>query len=149
MKCVVSDYLPSRYSANISIGCTDLNPTTWLYTDKNRLMSDYEVTLVNDNSKDVLEMSISTPLTATSVCPFSPVTSGDSLTDIPRQEFFVRFKGPAESKLNRKYLDRITKLTLRSSIRRWNMEGSCRAPRYIPLQVSKHWLCQPNLPPQH
>ncbi|QPC72412.1 hypothetical protein HYE68_003164 [Fusarium pseudograminearum] len=74
------------------------SPRRRIETDKNRLMSDYEVTLVNDNSKRVFEMSISTPLTATSVCPSSPlVTSSDSLTDTLRQEFYVRFKGPAET----------------------------------------------------
>jgi ubiquitin-protein ligase len=61
-------------------------------------MSDYEVTLVNDNSKHVVKTSISTPLTATSVCPSSPpVTPSDFLTDTLRQEFYVRFKGPAET----------------------------------------------------
>lgn len=31
-------------------GCTELKSTLRQYTDMNRLMSDYEVTLVNDNS---------------------------------------------------------------------------------------------------
>ncbi|EKJ70177.1 hypothetical protein FPSE_09703 [Fusarium pseudograminearum CS3096] len=74
------------------------SPRRRIETDVMKLMSDYEVTLVNDNSKRVFEMSISTPLTATSVCPSSPlVTSSDSLTDTLRQEFYVRFKGPAET----------------------------------------------------
>ncbi|PTD01490.1 Ubiquitin-conjugating enzyme E2 8 [Fusarium culmorum] len=82
----------------MTIGCTDFNSTAQLHTDKNRLMSDYEVTLVNDNSKHVFKMLMLTPLTATSVCPSSPlVTSSDSLTDTLRQEFYVRFKGPAET----------------------------------------------------
>lgn len=67
-------------------------------------MSDYEVTLVNDNSKRAFKMLMLTPLTATSVCPSSPlVTSSDSLTDTLRQEFYVRFKGPAESELKQQY----------------------------------------------
>jgi hypothetical protein len=38
--------------ANIVAGCTELNLSYRFYdTDTNRLMSDYEVTLVNDNSK--------------------------------------------------------------------------------------------------
>ncbi|KAM0562839.1 hypothetical protein ACHAPJ_001679 [Fusarium lateritium] len=48
----------------------------------NMLMSDYEVTLVNDNSKCMLPLR--------RLCYPFPDRS-------PRQEFFVRFKGPAET----------------------------------------------------
>ncbi|KPM42576.1 hypothetical protein AK830_g3985 [Neonectria ditissima] len=47
--------------------------------DSYRLMSDYEVTLVNDNT------------------PLPPTIPSKPLTDASRQEFFVRFKGPAET----------------------------------------------------
>ncbi|KAJ4266361.1 ubiquitin-conjugating enzyme E2 H [Fusarium torreyae] len=49
----------------------------------NMLMSDYEVTLVNDNRS--------------SVCPHYVDFITHFLIDASRQEFFVRFKGPAET----------------------------------------------------
>ncbi|KAL6923226.1 hypothetical protein FSHL1_000475 [Fusarium sambucinum] len=50
------------------------SPRRRIETDVMKLMSDYEVTLVNDNT-----------------------TRSDFLTDTLRQEFYVRFKGPAET----------------------------------------------------
>jgi len=65
-----------------------------------RLMSDYEVTLVNDNSK--LSLILGTAFTdnapsvrsaASNPSPRSP----QALLTHDRQEFYVRFKGPEES----------------------------------------------------
>ncbi|PYH91248.1 hypothetical protein BO71DRAFT_433045 [Aspergillus ellipticus CBS 707.79] len=58
----------------------------WCADTPSRLMSDYEVTLVNDNS-DVCQR-IFTPITLQIGCIFT----GDH-----RQEFYVRFKGPEET----------------------------------------------------
>ncbi|VUC35548.1 unnamed protein product, partial [Clonostachys rosea] len=70
-------------------------------------MSDYEVTLVNDNSKDshfffpsrYLALLINISVRPIGISIRSP-TRPLALTDAPRfnrQEFFVRFKGPAET----------------------------------------------------
>ena len=88
-------------------------PATSLLTTLGRLMSDYEVTLVNDNST----MPLSPPpfslsllclrflgLSLTSIyCSVSKAFYSEThLPNTPsdkryRQEFYVRFKGPAES----------------------------------------------------
>ncbi|KAI0138890.1 ubiquitin-conjugating enzyme/RWD-like protein [Hypoxylon sp. NC0597] len=61
------------------------SPRRRIETDVMKLMSDYEVTLVNDNSRrSVSELVILTPLFSDS-------------SHAPRQEFYVRFKGPAET----------------------------------------------------
>lgn len=67
-------------------------------------MSDYEVTLVNDNSKlakGLISTDSTTSLTSTVydaslALPFPPTVSVIILT-AARQEFYVRFKGPDES----------------------------------------------------
>lgn len=75
--------------------------------DQARLMSDYEVTLINDNSRPPPARRFSVlperaSLTAMQCRswrrsrPSSP-TRSPVLTLAARQEFFVRFKGPAES----------------------------------------------------
>jgi hypothetical protein len=83
------------------------------------LMSDYEVTLVNDNM----------------------------------QEFYVRFKGPEESKLcsYHQSINTCSPLTKHSysTFPRRSLENPRRAPRPIPIQVAKHRLCQSHLPSQH
>ncbi|KAI1763380.1 ubiquitin-conjugating enzyme h [Hypoxylon sp. FL1150] len=63
-------------------------------------MSDYEVTLVNDNSKRPRRLVSDIVLTTSLQCkPDQPVIRpllSDS-SHVPRQEFYVRFKGPAET----------------------------------------------------
>jgi hypothetical protein len=65
----------------------------------NRLMSDYEVTLVNDNSMHLLiALHSDEPLLTAlhSVC--LPLPASSEISHIQcRQEFYVRFKGPSES----------------------------------------------------
>ena len=82
------------------------------------LMSDYEVTLVNDNM----------------------------------QEFYVRFKGPEESKYHpdSKLLSNLGSrmLTNTHSTLPWRpVEDPRRTTRSVPLQVAQHRLRQPHLPP--
>ncbi|KAH7013422.1 ubiquitin-conjugating enzyme [Ilyonectria destructans] len=55
------------------------SPRRRIETDVMKLMSDYEVTLVNDNT------------------PFLPTDTSSTSNRSSRQEFFVRFKGPAET----------------------------------------------------
>ncbi|KAI0113049.1 ubiquitin-conjugating enzyme/RWD-like protein [Daldinia grandis] len=55
------------------------SPRRRIETDVMKLMSDYEVTLVNDNTSS----------------PYPPLSSKS--LHISRQEFYVRFKGPAET----------------------------------------------------
>ncbi|ATY67034.1 Ubiquitin-conjugating enzyme [Cordyceps militaris CM01] len=61
------------------------SPRRRIETDVMKLMSDYEVTLVNDNSKDPPRPYPAAPRTV------------EILTSLAVQEFFVRFKGPAET----------------------------------------------------
>jgi ubiquitin-conjugating enzyme E2 H len=75
-----------------------------IYPDMiSRLMSDYEVTLVNDNSKSTpLARMHLNPLTlGSSVCIYYTLQRYVWSLEIPilmnRQEFYVRFKGPEES----------------------------------------------------
>ncbi|KAI8626416.1 ubiquitin-conjugating enzyme/RWD-like protein [Xylariaceae sp. FL1651] len=55
------------------------SPRRRIETDVMKLMSDYEVTLVNDNNSNV------------------PPSMSQILTLLSRQEFYVRFKGPPET----------------------------------------------------
>ncbi|KAI9776873.1 MAG: Ubiquitin-conjugating enzyme E2 8 [Geoglossum umbratile] len=65
------------------------SPKRRIETDVMKLMSDYEVTLVNDNSDVCYEM-----LLLPSMIRFEPPL----ITQLPRrQEFYVRFKGPEET----------------------------------------------------
>ena len=70
-------------------------------------MSDYEVTLVNDNStafKRLLDLHLLTPLQCM-ICSLPCFRklerwgSGLLIRVAHRQEFYVRFKGPEESEL--------------------------------------------------
>ncbi|RBR25956.1 uncharacterized protein FIESC28_01229 [Fusarium coffeatum] len=60
------------------------------------LMSDYEVTLVNDNSKEICLVKLK-PTNRHQCMSFFASSVSHILTDTCRQEFFVRFKGPAET----------------------------------------------------
>lgn len=67
-----------------------------------RLMSDYEVTLVNDNSKHMLErLQYEVALTPSQCMSIVDALGLDITGDLwdsgSRQEFYVRFKGPEES----------------------------------------------------
>jgi len=77
------------------------------------LMSDYEVTLVNDNM----------------------------------QEFYVRFKGPDESRWKRYILTcrKIADHFPDSTIQRRNMEDPRRVTRSISLQKPEYWFRQQDL----
>ena len=104
------------------------SPKRRIETDVMKLMmSDYEVTLVNDNM----------------------------------QEFYVIFKGPAESKSiafhtfycaptpRDEGIWSLTWLSSNSAILRRQMESPRRITRPISLQLAIHWLRQPNIPSQH
>ncbi|KAI0829157.1 ubiquitin-conjugating enzyme/RWD-like protein [Hypoxylon sp. FL0890] len=56
------------------------SPRRRIETDVMKLMSDYEVTLVNDNTSSAYQSLLYT-----------------KSSHVPRQEFYVRFKGPAET----------------------------------------------------
>ncbi|KAH7179362.1 ubiquitin-conjugating enzyme [Fusarium flagelliforme] len=72
------------------------SPRRRIETDVMKLMSDYEVTLVNDNSKDIYLIRTN-PADRHQCMPFFAFGLSHVLTDTCRQEFFVRFKGPAET----------------------------------------------------
>ncbi|RFN46705.1 ubiquitin-conjugating enzyme [Fusarium flagelliforme] len=72
------------------------SPRRRIETDVMKLMSDYEVTLVNDNSKDICLIRMN-PADRLQCMPFLALGLSHILTDTCRQEFFVRFKGPAET----------------------------------------------------
>lgn len=144
-------------------------PATSLLTTLGRLMSDYEVTLVNDNSTIPISHFPSPPFTPVLVLLGHPLTStscsvstySPSETHRPntpsdkryRQEFYVRFKGPAESQWhppsNPPCASTRRGLHRHSTIRGWHLEGARRAARHIPVQVAQYRLHEPHLPPKH
>jgi hypothetical protein len=119
-----------------------------------RLMSDYEVTLVNDNSKSTPLASIYlNPLTlGHSVCIYYTLQQYAWTLEIPtlvnRQEFYVRFKGPEESMFCRTE-PALHHANYSSTIYRRSLEDPRRAARSVPIQESQYWIRQPNLPPEH
>lgn len=69
-------------------------------------MSDYEVTLVNDNSEFTATSSVLNEATDAHIsqCIQEPHNLPEDDTEtFPRQEFYVRFKGPDESTQHRPY----------------------------------------------
>lgn len=67
---------------------------------------------------------------------------------VPRQEFYVRFKGPEESMYAHICLPMATTNNF-SPFPGRTMEDPRRAPGPISLQESKHRLREPYLPPKH
>lgn len=90
--------------ANVSIGCMSQQRASSFIMETNpvRLMSDYEVTLVNDNSESNFpRAALASCLTDRLQC--KRIEMNEALPLIPRltprnrQEFYIKFKGPAES----------------------------------------------------
>jgi hypothetical protein len=140
-------------------------------------MSDYEVTLINDNSQfprvQASEKRRQLPhsrMPADSVqCRWKKgpgSVAASSLTGyLYRQEFYVAFKGPTESKIpilhftthnfkngHQRYREgTLPKDTHAdsglsvSAFRRWSMESPRRAPRCIPVQITLNRLRQQDL----
>ncbi|QRC99315.1 hypothetical protein JI435_066430 [Parastagonospora nodorum SN15] len=73
------------------------SPKRRIETDVMKLMSDYEVTLVNDNSMHLLLVLLA--VTNSLQCPYisSYRTPNPTWLTRYRQEFYVRFKGPEET----------------------------------------------------
>lgn len=92
------------------------SPKRRIETDVMKLMmSDYEVTLVNDSM----------------------------------QEFYVIFKGPAESKkLYSCGVEAYANIAI-SALRRWTLEDSRGTTRPIPLQISINRVREPHISPKH
>ena len=117
-------------------------------------MSDYEVTLVNDNSKSTpLARIYLNPLTlGHSVCIYYTLQQYVRTFEIPilmnRQEFYVRFKGPEESMFCRTD-PALHHANYPSTIYRRSLEDPRRAARSVPIQESQYRIRQPNLPPEH
>lgn len=141
-----------RTRANLSLGCTiipDLFKQNFYQITHSsiRLMSDYEVTLVNDNSTRFTTPSSYPANRGISVryMPFYPSPTAHIIRN--RQEFYVRFKGPEESQSFSRFVLAGIQLTGSSTIPRRHLEDPRGAPRTIPVQITEHRLRQPNLPP--
>lgn len=144
-------------------GCTNLPCTstypTGILTLRGRLMSDYEVTLVNDNSESLS----STPhwhrrhYQPTSLILYSVRTTTitfhlrildlqgtgkNSMSDLraPKKVSSARAIRP---------FARDSFLTLDSPVSRRTLEDPRRTTRPIPLQESEHWLREQDIPPQY
>jgi hypothetical protein len=97
-------------------------------------MSDYEVTLVNDNStSNLLDMP-------TLLTPYQCTYFHFPLSDLipSRQEFYVRFKGPEESASTS---SSIFSANSTSSILRRHLEDPRRNPRPVSIQEPLDWVC--------
>jgi hypothetical protein len=103
-------------------------------------MSDYEVTLVNDNSKlGCFPQLMESWLTRLLISVRSPAaTICRRVADIMgnRQEFYVRFKGPEESQFCSPILRGGTELIVCSTIPRRSLESPRRAPGSISVQIT-------------
>ncbi len=145
------------------------------------MMSDYEVTLINDNSPlpsfPALEKRRMLPysrILANSIqCTWQKNASSAAVSQLTsylyRQEFYVAFKGPTESKTpipastTRQFMNghqlccHITPTEDThadsgfsvSAVRRWSMESPRRASRCIPVQIALDRLRQQDLPSEH
>lgn len=112
-------------------------------------MSDYEVTLINDNSGFAFVSTITPELTAHSVSlPTDPTrTTADTITG---KTSTSDLRAPQTVRAPCVF----TPFVIGSSpdystFRRWPMESPRRAPRHVPVQVPQHRLHEPHLPPQH
>lgn len=88
----------------MSLGCMSQQRASSFIMETNlfRLMSDYEVTLVNDNSESnfpraVLASCLTDWLQCKRIKANEAFLLIHRLTPRNRQEFYIKFKGPAES----------------------------------------------------
>ncbi|KFY20114.1 hypothetical protein V491_03975 [Pseudogymnoascus sp. VKM F-3775] len=126
--------------ANILAGCTNLSRKstypTRILTLRDRLMSDYEVTLVNDNM--YVPPSITFQLRILDL----QGSGKNSMSDlkVPKK---VSSAGAIRPSAGNRFL------TLDSPVSRRTLEDPRRTTRPIPLQEPEHWLRQQDIPPEY